>query len=412
MPPSAARNDDSVISSGSNNIANSSLQRSGLAATVGDTRSIVLALQALQDKIRQLEVDRNFHQDQCEKARQAHESYKKEMEIQLERERAEHRRREDELQELIARANTDRTRLQAALEESKHDIGAFRGELEAVLTRERSDATQKEAQLRQEIESCRSELASQRQAFDQVQHGIEQAKAERDIIEKTNQRLENTIRDLIAMNNGLMQNRNQVVPPAAELPSAPRLPLPERHVDVMNVDSRGVSRGRTPSAHQSRTMRYASPTQSSRARSIDEQLALAAGDPNVKSRQRETAAVRDSTKLENVEALDAVYAELEKERSALNQQYQTVIDRANRPDEGVNPDVLTAQLNHIMVQINRKEEQMRLLRATRLNIPAAAQRATVPRRRTAAQRTKGFEKATKKSTLMNEFRALLNRSVV
>jgi hypothetical protein len=100
-----------------------------------------------------------------------------------------------------------------------------------------------------------------------------------------------------------------------------------------------------------------------------------------------------------VEPLDAVYRALEAELRALNKQYREVIDEANASDCTMGPEVLTARLNGIMVQIDRKSEQLRLLRASK----ASAATEDVRQRPVVS---KGYVKATHKTQQMNSIREL------
>nr|CCC93740.1 conserved hypothetical protein [Trypanosoma congolense IL3000] len=181
----------SNITSANNSMesCNSSLHRSGLNMSVGDTRSIVLALQTLQDKIRRLEQDRNHHQDQYEKALQAHEAYKHDMEHQLEQERKHHRQREQELQEMVQRATAEKTKLQGTLDESRKDLGLFRTELEEMLQKECDSSKKRENALTMEMENLRREIEEQKKKHRVLLESIEELKVEKEAVIDTNHHL-------------------------------------------------------------------------------------------------------------------------------------------------------------------------------------------------------------------------------
>lgn len=176
----------------------SSLQRSGLNISVGDTKSIVLALQALQAKIRTLEQDRDYHQDQYERELQAHEVYKLNMEQQIEHERAEHRRREKELTDMLKRAQQDRAQLEASVGGAPNDLTAFRNELEAMLAAEKSAAQEREARLIAEVEKLRSEIKGERTQHAALLMSIDNLAAEKRITDETNEQLRLAVDELLA----------------------------------------------------------------------------------------------------------------------------------------------------------------------------------------------------------------------
>ncbi|CCW67001.1 unnamed protein product [Phytomonas sp. Hart1] len=175
---------------------NSSLLRSGLNISVGDTKSIVLALQALQGKIRALEQDRDLHRDQYERILQAHEAYKIDMEHQLERERAVHRRREEELQELLQKAQDERSRIQGTLSGSQGDLTTFRKEIEAMIESDKNMATQRELKLQTEITRLQQEISEEKARYHTLLNNVEMLKGERSAIEEMNLNLRDAIHEL------------------------------------------------------------------------------------------------------------------------------------------------------------------------------------------------------------------------
>ena len=408
-----------------------SLQRSGLSMAVGDTKSIVLALQALQDKIRRLEQDRNFHQEQCETAHKKHEAYKLEVETQLDAERAQHRQREQELHELLARANAERARLQATLEDSKQDLGTFRVELEKLLEHEREQAKVREENLRDELDMLRSEVQTEKRQADEYHESIEKLKAEREIVQSTNRRLESTVRDLIAVNNNLMDtvkkgghavlnsgakrstsNSRRVDPNASALssarraPSPARRPVPARNHSYLNPTHSSALRDVRTQGGDMPPVRVSTPTQRSssaqgRPRSLNTSVAT-------QNHQHSEPGARDET-------LDNVYEELQNEHRRLIQQYKVTIREA--ADNETPPEVLNAKLNDMMTQIDRKAEQLRLMRMTQQVLTtgggASQQRRSMSRGAAldgGVQEGKAIDKVLHKNQIVGELRALFAKA--
>lgn len=185
----------------------SSLQRSGLSITVGDTKSIVLALQALQGKIRSLEQDRDYHQDQYEVSLQAHERYKLDMERQLEQERAAHRKREAELLELLRKAREERAELETALNGNKEDLGGFRKELEEMIASEKELAQQRESKLNKEVAKLREEIQAEQTRRAALLVTVDKLKEEREAALSTNEQLRVAMDDLLTRYEQLQQQR-------------------------------------------------------------------------------------------------------------------------------------------------------------------------------------------------------------
>lgn len=143
----------------------SSLQRSAaLNISVGDTKSIVLALQSLQSKIRQLEKDRDYHHDQYERAIESHEHFKILLESKMEEERSVHRIREKELSELLRKALEEKTHLTDFGSGSRAALAQLREELEMMIESERKSAKEREQTLLQEIEGLRQLVKQEKSA--------------------------------------------------------------------------------------------------------------------------------------------------------------------------------------------------------------------------------------------------------
>ncbi|KAG5490027.1 hypothetical protein JKF63_00146 [Porcisia hertigi] len=191
----------------------SSLQRSGLSITVGDTKSIVLALQALQTKIRSLEQDRDFHQDQYEVALQAHDRYKMDMERQMEHERAAHRKRETDLLELLRKAREERSQLENALNNKKEDIGGFRHELEQMIASEKELSSQRESKINAEVTKLRADIKEEQTRRAALLVTVDKLKEEREAAVRTNEQLRVAMDDLLDRYEQLQRHR--LVPQAA-----------------------------------------------------------------------------------------------------------------------------------------------------------------------------------------------------
>lgn len=145
--------------------ADSSLQRcSALNISVGDTKSIVLALQALQSKIRQLEKDRDYHHDQYEQAIRNHETFKSLLESRMEEERTIHRIREKELSELLRKAIEEKTQITAAGCGTRAALSQLREELEIMMEAERKASKEREQKLVLEIEKLQEAVQQEKRA--------------------------------------------------------------------------------------------------------------------------------------------------------------------------------------------------------------------------------------------------------
>ncbi|CUG06213.1 Hypothetical protein, putative [Bodo saltans] len=417
------------------------LQRSGLLGGAGDTKSIVLALQALQEKIRKLEQDRNFHQEQCEKAQRSHESYKLEIEGQLDAERSQHRVREHELQDLLARANAERSRLQATLEESKSDLGHFRQELEQMLNAERSQARAKEDQLLSELEQLRSDLNEERKNADDLATSVEQLKREREVIETTNRRLESTVRELITVQNNLMESvkkggsgvinsgaksvaaavrgRATYRDPVNTSTTSARKASAARPANDVNVST--TTRRTTTQVQNTSSSRftYMNATHASASRDIrfgEIPAARSATPPRPPSPARPAATRASSARgrglntsshlpTEHVQAMDEVYEEMQVELRDLESRYKEAIQDAARND--TSPDVLNNVLNQLMTQIQRKTEQLRLMRQTKGDLGNTS---LIGSERRSGSVAKGVDKALQRNQIVSELRSLFAKS--
>jgi hypothetical protein len=416
------------------------LQRSGLLGGAGDTKSIVLALQALQEKIRKLEQDRNFHQEQCEKAQRSHESYKLEIEGQLDAERSQHRVREHELQDLLARANAERSRLQATLEESKSDLGHFRQELEQMLNAERSQARSKEDQLLSELEQLRSDLNEERKNADDLATSVEQLKREREVIETTNRRLESTVRELITVQNNLMESvkkggtgvinsgtKSSVAatrgrstyrdPGNMSTTSARKASATRQEVNTSTTTRRTTQVHNTSSSRFTyMNATHASASRDVRSGEIPAPRSATPPRPPSPARHSTTAARAPSARgrglntsahlpTEHVQAMDEVYDEMQGELRDLESRYKEAIQDAARND--TSPDVLNSVLNQLMTQIQRKTEQLRLMRQTKGDLGNAS---LIGSERRSGSVAKGVDKALQRNQIVSELRSLFAKS--
>lgn len=140
----------------------SSMQHSSLNISVGDTKSIVLALQALQTKIRQLEKDRDYHHNQYQLMLQTHASFKATMEEKMESEREAHRHRENELSNLLRTALEEKSKLSAIASSSRDSLLQMRKEIEEMIKGEKNAAESRESRLRCEIQDLQNRLKEEK----------------------------------------------------------------------------------------------------------------------------------------------------------------------------------------------------------------------------------------------------------
>ncbi|EKF32465.1 hypothetical protein MOQ_003681 [Trypanosoma cruzi marinkellei] len=418
----------------------SSLQRSGLSMSVGDTKSIVLALQALQDKIRRLEQDRNHHQDQYERALQAHEAYKQDMEHQLERERTHHRQREKDLQEMVQRATTEKTKLQNTLEESRKDLGTFRTELEEMLIKECDAAQKRENALASEVDKLRQELDEQQKKYRALLSSIEELRAEKEAALDTNHHLEQAIQELMRIHSGRGVNRTILrsgdtsrltaegskrrsrrggrTHSSAAVNLANRTGYSHRVSEPHQRDSRPTSMVRSSSARHT----YRDPTYSSTQRDVRKENGTHVVDNSfagevtrpVSYATESAARTQPSVPWEGRQngAMAEVCQELESELKSLHQQYKETVERA--ADEEISAEVVAAALNRLAKLMDRKKEQIQLIKEAQREMAAAGTVVDVPTSRpTGASKRRpppvGSDKVTQRSLIVNELRSLLSQ---
>ncbi|EAN89867.1 hypothetical protein C3747_60g96 [Trypanosoma cruzi] len=416
----------------------SSLQRSGLSMSVGDTKSIVLALQALQDKIRRLEQDRNHHQDQYERALQAHEAYKQDMEHQLERERTHHRQREKDLQEMVQRATTEKTKLQNTLEESRKDLGTFRTELEEMLIKECDAAQKRENALASEVDKLRQELEEQQKRYRALLSSIEELRAEKEAALDTNHHLEQAIQELMRIQSGRGVNRTLLrsgdtsrltaeggkrrsrrgrTHSSAAVNLANRTGYSRRISEPHQMDSRPTSIVRSSSARHT----YRDPTYSSIQRDVRKENGTQVVDNSfagevarpVSYATESAARTQPSVPLGGRQngAMAEVCQELESELKSLHQQYKETVERAAA--EEISAEVVAAALNRLAKLMDRKKEQIQLIKEAQRDMAAAGTVVDVPTSRpTGASKRRpppvGSDKVTQRSLIVNELRSLLS----
>ncbi|ORC93025.1 uncharacterized protein TM35_000023510 [Trypanosoma theileri] len=439
----------------------SSLQRSGLGMSVGDTKSIVLALQALQEKIRRLEQDRNHHQDQYEKALRAHEVYKQDVEHQLEQERANHRQREKELQEMVQRAIAEKTRLQTTLEESRKDLGTFRTELEEMLAKECETAQKRENALATEVEKLRQELQEEQKRRRTLLTSIEELRVEKEAALDRNLQLEQAIGEITHTREANGENRSHLRNGDVSRLTSERhkrnSSMSGRRRCVVRQGSNGVKytfdhvdnshrsgntrqrESRPSSALRSNSARhtYRDPTYSSIQRDIRQggvghnQEGNATittstvpvptphggeqGRPHSRSAMGVTPRTQPTVALEGGRRNDAiaeVRQELQDELNGLHQQYKETVERAARED--ISPEVVTATLSRLANVMDRKAEQIRLIAEAQHDMTAAGVAVEVPTSRpTSAPRRAsppvGADKTTQRNLIVNELRSIFSQ---
>ncbi|KAG5463983.1 hypothetical protein LSCM1_00159 [Leishmania martiniquensis] len=411
----------------------SSLQRSGLSITVGDTKSIVLALQALQSKIRSLEQDRDFHQDQYEVALQAHERYKLDMERQMEQERAAHRKREAELLELLRKARQERAQLEDTLSSNKHDLGGFRRELEKMIASEKELASQREAKIGAEVAKLRAEIKEEQMHRAALLVTVDKLKVEREAALSANEQLRVAMDDLLTRYEKLQRHRlapqaalrrfsssgvvsatqsravpassgclrrsvsNRIRSPGYTLPrEVQRHALPARtstappalHHNYEDPTCNSILRDVrvTPdeappcaypsvnsSMHQPQQDIAESTGKASTARSGKGQRMCTAVTPS--QRGKPSPARRPPGKgvvgpsSLRTTAIDEVEAQLRQELEALQHRYDETIERG--ASEEVPREVLTAALQRISALVEQKKEQLKLLKEARMELDGA-----------------------------------------
>eukprot|EP00758_Cryptobia_borreli_P004983 Tbor_TRINITY_DN4689_c0_g2::TRINITY_DN4689_c0_g2_i1::g.14968::m.14968 len=342
---------------------------SSFDGTKEDTKSIVLALQALQEKIRKLEEDRDFHRQECERAHIAHEAYKREVEDQLERERIEHRRREDELYNLIAKASAENSAMADSVEQSQMELSTFRDQLDSILEKERASFNERERELKQELEQHRSCYLEERSLHERLDQSLAQHEAEKKVLLSTNKRLEATVADLIEMNsrmlgtvgiNGGTKNtkntnyNNNITGKSKHIMTRRQMNIkPVNHYNTSLNGHHDPNQSITSTGSRRRSTSYRDATASSEAKGIVRSTPLPSRAP---SRERPRSISRQDTegaKDQRHAALGDVYNALEKEHEILLEQYKKELQSGD-----------SMSVNAVLKKLDAKSEQLRVFRHT------------------------------------------------
>lgn len=436
--------------------ATSSVLRSGLNISVGDTKSIVLALQALQQKIRSLEQDRNYHQEQYDRAIQAHEAYKLDMQRQVEKERADHRQREQELMELLRKAREEKVKLEAAVNGSHNELNTFHAELEKLIETEKEQSQQREGRLRGEMARLRQEINEERAKYTALMTSVEQLRGEREAALNTNEELRAAIGDM-------EQLRKQT----AASTGASSIQRQQRRTGRRGVSASGpASRGRralngtvspVKSSFSHSRLRddmghrtYRDPTCNSRLRDVrtaEGEVSCvcetvgavnaaatvhntSAADSRVGvSPQRSASASGSRTRPTPVFAavnggprrhaqphlsrysdgstpIAMVEAQLREELMELQREYRSTLDRASAED--LPRHVVNTALSRISDHIDQKEQQLRLMQVARREVHQSQTAPTAPTGGGGSSSADVMsDKATQRALLVNELRSML-----
>lgn len=337
-----------------------------------DTKSVVLALQGLQEKIRRLEEDRNFHREECEKAHIAHEAYKREVEDQLERERTEHRRRESELQRMISEAKQERTEMSRSMEDSRLELRKFREQLDGIMDHERSTHEEREGGLRRELDECQRAIREESSKISELKHTIANLRSEREVVLSTNKRLEATVADLISMNTKLLDGGR----------------VARRPTSGVSAQTRTRSAHQDPNTSTSSSQRYLAPTASSYARAASTER----GTPRGPAAPRPRSAPRASsvTRAARSSGLQDVYDELEEEYIRLLSQYKEMRRAHHSP----------SQMEAVAQLLEEKGEQLKMMRGT----------ATTRGTHTAVKTPRGTNKAVQRGALVAKVNQLFKNA--
>nr|CCC93739.1 unnamed protein product [Trypanosoma congolense IL3000] len=121
------------------------------------------------------------------------------------------------------------------------------------------------------------------------------------------------------------------------------------------------------------------------------------------------ASVDDSR---SCEAMMEVCNELQEEVRSLHQQYKETIERAAAED--VSPDIVTGTLSRITALMDRKSEQIRLIKEAQRDLKNAGAVVSDATRSGIADRRRrstpvGADKSTKRNLIVNELRSLVQR---
>ncbi|EPY26072.1 hypothetical protein STCU_06335 [Strigomonas culicis] len=413
----------------------SSLHRSGLNISVGDTKSIVLALQSLQQKIRVLERDRDYHQDQYERAVQANEAYKLEMEKQMDQERSMYRLRENELRQQLQRLQEEKRLLE--LQSSEEDLTAFRQELEGMIAAEKKHAQEREATLVTEVKRLREEVSTERERYAALVQQIDGLHEEKEKTSLTNEHLREALDELLRRHeDGPSRGYRGAAPPA---PAAVHGRSGRGRGPAVGSGRRAVSRKRTPSAllqpplaanpFESCRRHYRDPTVNSILRDVRNvsseipcacDVSSAIGGPTPPLRPTSSSPVSRNTStlhtrpaevqpasgriaesVKNKQAIVEVEDQLQEELEDLQTQYRNTITRA--ANEQIPEEVVTAALTRITSLIEGKKKQLHLLKGAVHEQERQERSANAPQQAF-------IDKSTKRNLLVNEIREMLLNS--
>lgn len=347
---------------------------------MGDTQTVIQALQSLQEKVRLLEEERNFHRRQCQDAHDKHESFKQSVEVQLRQERADHRRREEELQHIVDAMAADKKVLEDASVQNRSQMQRFRDELSLVMARERDTADIRERDLRNEVEVLRAETIDLRSYHEKLSQTIGQLKGERELILATNRRLEKTITELVTLNDTLGSRKGPSLPAQFLRAVSPGV----GNSMCLRLERRMKSeRAAANALHTS----YCDPTISSIARGISsdrgvrgEVLPDSANVPRSRSRRRVVSIPQSD-----------LYEEALREHQRLVDSYAHMLslDAYNQNE-----------VDELVSQIDLKAEQLRLMRLSHLS----SDRASVPR---SGGAPRGTGKVAQRGALVAQIRNML-----
>ena len=276
-----------------------SSHNSGSGLTPEGTRSIVLALRGLQDKIQTLEADRNHYKTAYERLLSTHEHQIRDVKDRSGRE-------SEEATATLLRLQLERDRLQAQVDEVRANHSQSQREFEALLRHEKQRAD------RVEEENIKQRLAAQegREKAVELKALLEDACRQRDVAELSTKRLQEAMKDFASLNANLVDR---------------------------------IERPHSAQGHVLPSPRYTSPTTASRNRATEQSPVRALPQAPVP-----------------MSAATALLKDLEAEYSDLLQRFKTAMAANGAAGERA---LLTDQgLAALVGAMERKAEQIALLR--------------------------------------------------
>eukprot|EP00759_Apiculatamorpha_spiralis_P031340 PhF_6_TR33006/c0_g1_i1/m.48637 len=271
------------------------------------TRSIVMALRGLQEKIQTLEADRNHYKSSYERLLQTHETQIRENRQRFEREN-------EENAQTLVKLTLEKDRLQNQVEDLKTQLQHTQREYETLVRQEKV----KTERLEEEHVKDRVTAHESREKIAELRAQLEEALRQRDSSESAARRLSEAMKEFVSLNTSLVER-----------------------LGGTHTNSGNNTHHQPPISQLS--PRYASPTTTSRLK----------GPP---SREASPARMHKSPAPQVSSSATALLKDLELEYGELLSRFKTAVSSSN------NAPLTDKGLHAIVEAMERKADQIALLR--------------------------------------------------